>query len=294
MTPTDSYFKYLTCSEADINWGLYVNTIGKAVVKPNETYPKPGHPSGYNFSWENGRVLQEFQINYITSGEGVIETPDGSFRIQQGSVILLFPGVWHRYKPDSETGWTEHYIGFNGIFTRNLYQHEMLSAQAPVLRVGFQEGILKEFNELLQLIEDEKPGFQQECAGKLIYMLARILSIIKNSEFAGKEVERKIRRACLFFRDNLDKNINIEELADDLHIGYSYFRRMFKKYTGISPAQYHLGLRVQKSKDLLLYSNKSIKEIAYELGFESNQYFSRIFSEKCGMTPLKFKKQVRS
>jgi AraC-like DNA-binding protein len=294
MTPVDSYFKYLTCSETDVGWGLYLNTIGKAVVYPNENYPKPGHPSGYNFSWVNGRVLQEFQINYITAGEGIIETDQGSFRIQEGSVILLFPGVWHRYKPDKKTGWTEHYVGFNGTFTQQLYQHELLSAQNPVIHIGFNERILNEFDELLQLVDEEKPGFQQECAGKLIFLLARMLSIIKNSEFEGKDIERKIQYCCLYFRDHLDKNVNIEELAKELNIGYSYFRRMFKKYTGISPAQYHLGLRIQKSKDLLQFSNKTIKEIAYQLGFESNQYFSRIFHEKCGLSPIKFKQQFRS
>ena len=135
------------------------------------------------------------------------------------------------------------------------------------------------------MVKAERPGFQLECAGKVIYLLGRIVSIVKNSEFANKKVERTIRKACLYLRDNTNSNVNTEMLANDLNVGYSYFRRMFKKYTGLSPNQYHLGLRIQKSKELILYSDKSIKEIALELGFESIHYFSRIFKNKEGVSP---------
>jgi AraC-like DNA-binding protein len=285
------FFKYPTVSESDIEWGLCLRVAGNATIAAGEDYPPPGHPNEYHFSWNNGRVLQEFQINYITNGCGIMETRDGVFDIEPGSLLLIFPGVWHRYRPNKETGWTEHYLGYKGDFTNNIYKHPILNPQKPVLRIGFQELVLSEFNEIFNLIAEEKPGFQQVCAGKVVYLLAKIISAIRNSEFAGKEVERTIRRACLTMRDNLQSNLNMEELAKELHIGYSYFRQMFRKYTGISPAQYHLNLRIQKSKELLISGNKSVKEIAFELGFESNQYFSRIFSEKCGMSPVKFRRK---
>jgi AraC-like DNA-binding protein len=288
MTDT---FKYLTASDEDIKWGIYLNVAGVSEVSPKSLYPSTKHPSSYYFNWENGRTLQEYQVNYITNGEGIMETKEGNFKITQGSIILLFPGVWHRYKPDYKTGWTEHYIGFNGEFAKRLFQHELLDKQNPVLKIGFQESILNEFNAIVQLTKEEKPGFQLECSGKLVYLLARIISTLKNSEFANKEVEQTIRKACFYLRDNLDKNVNIEELAGNLNVSYSYFRRMFKKYTGMSPNQYHLGLRIQKSKELIQFSTKSMKTIASELGFDSIHYFSRIFKNKEGVSPssLRFK-----
>ena len=286
-----TFFKYPTLSEGDLEWGLYLHVAGNATIAPDEAYPPPGHPNEYHFNWNNGRVLQEYQINYITNGCGIMETRDGKFEIEPGSLLLIFPGVWHRYRPDPRTGWTEHYIGFKGDFTQNIYRHSLLSPQKPVLRIGFQEQVLHEFNEIFNLIAEEKPGFQQVCAGKVVYLLAKILSTIRNSEFAGKDVERTIRRACLSMRDNLHTNLNMEELANELHIGYSYFRQMFRKYTGMSPAQYHLNLRIQKAKEMLNAGNKSVKEIAFELGFESNQYFSRVFANKCGVSPVKYRRK---
>ena len=85
-------------------------------------------------------------------------------------------------------------------------------------------------------------------------------------------------------------NEHVEQLANDSHVGYSHFRRMFKKYTGLSPAQYHLKLRLQKARELLLTTNLSVKQIAYELGFQSNYYFTRIFTQKMGDTPTGLRK----
>ena len=280
-----NFFKYLTASEEDINWGLYINVAGISEVAPKSSYPLPNHPEDYSFNWENGRIIHEYQVNYISGGSGILETKEGRIKINAGSILLIFPGVWHRYMPDYNSGWTEHYIGFNGLFTESLFKHDLFDKNNPVLKIGFQISLVNEFNEILQLIKNEKPGFQQECSGKLIYLLGRIISIVKNNEFANKEMERTIRKACLYFRDNLHRNLNIEEMANDYHVSYSNFRRMFKRYTGMSPNQYHLGLRIQRSKDMIQYSNKSIKEIAEELGFDSIHYFSRIYKNKEGISP---------
>jgi AraC-like DNA-binding protein len=249
------------------------------------------HPSGYFFTWEKGRVLQEYQINYITEGSGIFETSDGIFQVVPGSMLILRPGVWHRYKPDTETGWNEHYIGFNGDFCTQLFREGFFQSGKPVMYVGFQENLLKLFFEIIQLVKDEKTGHQQVCAANTILMLSKILSVVRNQEFAGKSIERKIRKACLYFRDNLNTNVNIEQLASELNVGYSYFRQMFRKYTGISPTQYHLSLRIQKAKDLLISTDYSFKEIAIDLGFESYFYFSRIFKDKTGKSPMEFRKE---
>jgi AraC-like DNA-binding protein len=198
--------------------------------------------------------------------------------------------MWHRYKPDQNTGWNEHYIGFNGDFCANLFQEGFFQVSKPVLYVGFQESLLKLFFEIIQLVKEEKTGHQQVSSANIILMLSKILSVVRNQEFAGKSIERKIRKACLYFRENLNNSVNIEKLSADMNVGYSYFRQMFRKYTGISPTQYHLSLRIQKARDLLVSTDLSFKEIANELGFESYFYFSRLFKDKMGKSPMEFRR----
>lgn len=284
-----NYFKYLTHSQEDMNSGFYLTVGGHAQVLPGKEYPPKGHPSGYNFNWEKGRILQEYQINYITEGKGIIETNDGEFSVKEGSVIILKPNCWHRYQPDKETGWTEHYIGFSGDFATRIFENFDTFMESPVVQIGFQEKIIEEFHKIFNFVKSEKPGYQQICSGLVIYILGMIISTKKNENFKSSEIEKTIQKACMFIRDNFNQNINIEELSKNLNVDYSVFRKAFKKYTGLSPVQYHLSLRMQQATYLLSNSGQSIKEISFNLGFGSVFYFSKLFKEKMHLTPSEFR-----
>jgi transcriptional regulator GlxA family with amidase domain len=82
-----------------------------------------------------------------------------------------------------------------------------------------------------------------------------------------------------------------EEIAMSVGLGYSVFRKKFKEYTGVSPAQYQINLRINKAKDLLVTSKQSLKEIANDLGFESADYFYRLFKKKTGYTPSDYREK---
>jgi hypothetical protein len=95
-------------------FGIYVTGAGMEMTKPGEPYPHAYHSSDYYFTWRKGRTLAEweYQILYIRSGEGEIEFTRGKrIAISAGSVIILHPGEWHRYRPDPKTGWSEAYMG---------------------------------------------------------------------------------------------------------------------------------------------------------------------------------------
>ena len=127
----------------------------------------------------------------------------------------------------------------------------------------------------------------------IMKLLGFIVSMDKQKDFSGKRVEKIIQNACFTIRENVEAEINFQSFAEDNNIGYSYFRKMFKKYTGVPPVQYHLDLKILRAKEMLLYTDKSIKEISYELGFQSIYYFSRIFKNKLGVSPSEIRKTVR-
>jgi AraC-like DNA-binding protein len=287
-------FKYLTHNADDKEWGIFITVAGSARVEPKAAYPPSGHPTGYHFNWHNGRTLQEFQINYITEGEGIMETRDGSYPIREGSVILLKPNLWHRYRPLPEKGWKEHYVGFAGDAAEKMIRSSEILNDSPVIRIGFNENIIHNFQEIFNQVKTEKPGYHQVCAGLVMYMLGQIISLKKNENFRHSPVEKAIQKACLIIRDNPARNLNIEELARDLNTNYSLFRSAFKKYTGLSPMQYHTSLRMKQAIHLLTNTNLSLKEISFNLGFCSAFYFSKLFKEKTGRTPSEYRKLNRT
>lgn len=287
-------FKYLTISEEDNFWGLFLNVAGSANVLPNINYPSSSHPSEYFFTWEEGRILNEFQINFITEGTGVLENKYGVFPLKQGSIFITFPGVWHRYKPNSKTGWSENYVGFDGEMARKLISKPQFSPNEPVFNFGIKEELLDSFLKIYDLVEKEQPGFQQIASGMILKLLGYIVSFEKQKGFSGKPIAKVIESIRFEMRQKMDEEINLKELAEKHYVSYSFFRKMFKKYTGVSPGQYHLQLRITRAKELLISSDKSIKEISYELGFQSIFYFSNLFKKKEGVTPSHFRNKNNS
>lgn len=288
-------FQYVTPYVAERKWGMYLTGAGKASIPPQSEYPSTEHPPGYYFTWEEGRMIKEYQVNYITEGKGVIETRDGRYEVKPGSIILIYPGEWHRYKPSSNTGWREHYIGFSGIYIRYLFQNsEILSNHPSVLNIGFHDHLLDLFSQIIDLVYDKKPGFQYICSGLLIQLLGNVLYVLKNQGFDGKEVENKIRHARFQLQEQYNEPVDMEKLANQCNMGYSHFRKMFKKYTGVSPLQYHNKFRLQKAKDLLVDSDKSVKKVALEVGFHSEHYFTRLFKKKMGVTPTELREEKYS
>lgn len=284
-------FKYLTHNQCDIEWGIYANVIGNAHIEPNEIYPPKGHPNEYNFTWKNGRILDEFQLIYITEGKGIFETKKQSYKVKEGDTILLFPQVWHRYKPLKEKGWTEFYIGFNGPFARQVIG--FFDPDNPINHIGFNEDILQSIKTIIRLAEDEKIVYQYAIGGQIVYILGKIKHTLLNNSLANSSIEKIINKSRIYLRSHINRPLKIEELAKHLNISYSLFRSEFKKHTGVSPGQYLLQLKIQLAKDLLLNSELTIKELSFKSGFESPYYFSRVFKKHTGLSPTEFKHKMK-
>ena len=289
----EDFVKYLTPGEEDKQWGIYLNAAGKTLIPPGlSSYPNTDHPSGYYFTWDRGRILEEFQINYITKGSGIYENEMGRFSIKPGTLMITRPGIWHRYRPSKGTGWMENYIGFDGSIPRGIIGQYKSFTQKPVFHIGQRAEFIDTYHKIFHMVQDEKPGFQQVASAMVMKLLGYMISVEKQRNFSGKRVEKIIRNACFEIRENIGKEIDFKKYSDDHHIGYSYFRKMFKKYTGIAPVQYHLDLKIQRAKEMLASTDRSIKEIAFELGFHSIHYFSRIFKKKTGLTPSEVRKTI--
>ena len=285
----NKYRKYLITSNKDTSWGFYVNNLGRNVIKKYSEYPSKDHPDNYIFSWDKGRILNEFHVVLITKGEGVFESKaTGKIKVTNGDVFLLFPGVWHRYKPKKSTGWTERWVGFSGYIATQFLSNGFFSGEEPIISKCNKASVLNYFNSLFKLFDEESYGYQHLASGVCIQLMAE-LSNIKNGGNNLDHLNTMISQAKGIMYKNINGSIDLTEIAALLGVSYSKFTIDFKKQTGVSPLQYHLLLKIEKSKELLLNTNKSQKEIAFELGFESDVYFNRLFKQKTGLAPGKFR-----
>ena len=81
----------------------------------------------------------------------------------------------------------------------------------------------------------------------------------------------------------------VKHLADAVHLSPGYLGDLLKKETGLNAQEHIHQYVIEEAKNILLNSNQSVSEIAFHLGFEYPQYFSRLFKQKTGKTPLEFR-----
>lgn len=281
--------KYLLVNEQDKKLGLTVNTVGFQTIKPHSPYPLTDHPAGYFFNAQKGRVLREYQFVYITKGRGVLSIEDNEIQISKGNVIVIFPGQWHSYHPLEETGWNEYYIGFEGSIIENMIENSLISKDNQVLEVGFNEELVNLFSRAIEVAEGDKIFTQQYLSGIVLHIMGLILSVSQNKVFEEGEVIQKINQAKIIMNENVYKNIDPEELAVKLNISYSWFRKVFKDYTGYAPAKYFQELKLRKAKHLLISTSHSVKVISYMLDYNSTEHFFSLFKKNTGLTPLEYR-----
>ncbi len=285
--------KYLQPAPHDCLWGVAITTIGRRRISANKNYPLDTQPVKYNFQADGKRVLNEYQLVYITRGAGYFESK--SFprkRIQAGSIFMLFPGEWHAYYPDQSTGWDEYWVGFNGQSINNLIANGFFTYKQPIFNAGADNHIIDSYNEIYHIVSEGKSRHQQLAAGILMDILGRIYYIAENNSFAESFISQKINQAKAIIKEELGGEKSLEEIAKELNISYSMFRREFKLQCGISPGQYCQEQKLIKAKLLLRSTNLSMSQIAEELHFDSLGQFSTFFRKRIGIPPLEYRKRI--
>lgn len=290
----DKNVNYMISSEEDELWGLTVTTVGHQVIKANESYPPTSHPNGYYFNVDKGRILNEYQLLYITNGNGVFTfgSDKTSALISEGKMFFLMPGVWHTYKPLENSGWNEYWIGFKGNFINNIVSEGFFVNRHPVFNIGLNERIVDLYMKAIEIANEERAGFQQALSGIVMHILGLMYYRDKTRNFHDEDLIAKINKAKVIMRESIYKIISAEEISKSLNISYSGFRRAFKEFVGTSPSRYMMELKLNEAKLLLSTSAQSVKTISYNLNFENPEYFSVFFKKRTGITPLEYRNAV--
>lgn len=282
----ENFSKYFVKDDREDFMGVNVTDIGFTNVPGNTIYPASNHPTGYFFNWENGRELDEYQLVYITRGRGTLEFRKGQLLdVNAGTLFVLYPKTWHRYKPLKESGWDEYWIGFQTNTSFPILYSNLIKPTAPIHHIGIKENFITLFEELIEIAKHQSSGFSASLAGGVFYLTGQLFNSLKNLDFTISKNENQMQQTLNLLYKNVNTNISMETIASEIGMSYSLFRRTFISYTGISPNQYFLKLKLSNALQFLKYSDLPVKEISNMLGFETVQYFTRFIKQKTGKNP---------
>ncbi|MBI5693980.1 MAG: helix-turn-helix transcriptional regulator [Verrucomicrobia bacterium] len=286
------YFRYFPHSREAVSWGVAVTAVGYTHIRPHTPYPPGRHPKGHHFEWSRGRVLEALQVVLITAGRGEFEQRGSRpQRVEAGDAFMLFPGFWHRYRPDPATGWDESWVELAGDAVDRLCQKKILSPGTPVLRGAVDAGLDARLEAVHARAREPLPGFDAELAVQGLAVLAawKQAGLVRQRK---TRLARAVAAAERHFAEHLAEPVNIALLARQLGVAYSHFRAAFKAHTGYAPWQYVVHLRLAQARRQLAASDATLDEVAGRLGFSSAFHLSAAFKRACGVSPAAWRRRL--
>jgi len=294
-----TYFQYLPVSVQNIDWGLYLTAAGTESVPPGcETYPSTTHPSMYYFTWKEGRVLPEYQFLYLTRGRMIFESTATPERIiEAGHMVILLPGVWHRYRPDPKTGWEKYWLSANGEDLYRLVQRRILSPGNCILHTGLSEKIRRPYLQILSRVEARPGENPHVLAAYVMQILAETLATVAHARKRGEsktspagQKDPVVSRALSHLWSHSHGVVTVDELAGLMGTSRRTLERRFRAVLGRSVLQAITDCRLQRAKYLLQNSKLPIAHVAMSAGFPSPAQMTNVFRAYEGRTPRKYRK----
>lgn len=236
-------------------------------------------------------IRDHFLLHYVLSGEGTFKTPFETYSVGPKQAFLILPNQLTHYQASLENPWTYIWIGFHGDQCRHFLSACGLTEQNPVLIIP-EDHILTIEKTLQALCEvpDHKDAFALLGDGYLRILLHQLsgcsnLPAVKTASEQNDYVDHAIR----YIHRNYSGRLEIQMIAAYLGLDRSYFSKLFKAGTGMSPQAYLDSVRLNHAKDFLSNTRMPISTVACSVGFADALYFSRKFKQSTGMSPLSFR-----
>jgi AraC-like DNA-binding protein len=294
MTESDiATFAYLPVPEIVSRLGLYVTGAGMDVVPKGADYPRQSHPELYDFSWSAGRILPEFQFVFIAAGNGEFESREtGLQQVSSGTFIMLFPDVWHRYRPNPESGWTEYWISLGGDLLFQWHQRGLFTSQRPLTLLRKPEVTVQQYRDIIDFAvkhpEQDAPILTARAMAIIASALEQAQAADESLNYVGDSDRTRdplVSKSLRVIWNNSHQRVSVDMIAKHVGVTRRTLERHFKKSLGRTLLQELVACRIQRAKRLLCETHVPIKYVAYAAGFSSLSNLCKVFRREVGITP---------
>lgn len=258
---------------------IYLTDVG---YYPQARYHFRERPSGSN----------QFILIYCIDGQGEIRLNEALHTVSANHFFIIPAGMPHAYRSDENNPWSIYWVHFSGgkagVYSR-------FACQAQSIERGKTSRITDRIDLFSEIFRNLDRGFSIETLEYVNQCLPHLLASFTHiSQFRLiKESGEKdpVVQSINFMIENLTHKLKLGEIATETSLSASHYSRIFVNRTGHSPIDYFIQLKIQRACRLLDNSGLMVADVAREMGFDDQFYFSRVFRKVMGMSPAEYRKR---
>ena len=241
------------------------------------------------------RTLRCYGVVYILNGTGVYS--DAATRptvVSKGDLVTFFPGRPHQCATRPHEFWDELWFEFEGPAFDLMSETKLLNTRRPIHHTEDCDHWFRRFFQIIPPLHLRKKMPPQVIVSRFISVLTEILADSAATDETPAPRDDWVNGACELLTTHEHRGgERPATAARKLGFSYETFRKKFRDAIGFSPGRFHLDSRIDRAAALLHQGRLTIKEIAAQLQFCDEFYFSRCFKRRFGQSPREFRRRVR-
>ena len=239
-----------------------------------------------------GTLWSRYNFEYVVSGKGFIETPEGKFTVRAGDAFFLNKNCEHTYYADKKEPFEKYFLCVSGSLADQLTQSHGLKDSLLIKRVDLSDVFEKMFT-LAKTYEEDVffPANYPAFCG----LFTELLQIFSPASFASsKQDNTPAERIREYIEKNIYSKLALTEIANAANLSVSYAQKVFKKRYGLSIIDYVIDRKLHLARHFLVYTYLNVETVSEKLAFSNPKYFSKMFKKKYKLAPLQYAKKIRA
>lgn len=228
-----------------------------------------------------------YALIYVIRGVGrFVDSSGNEYPLRPGSIFQRHPNTEYNTYIDPDSDWFECYIDLGP----NIYQ---LLKKVHVIRDEFVFSLVPDHwveETCYKLMQELNSCAQHELPEQFSKVTAFLVELARRSQHQKDDkVEVMIRKSCEYLRENCMVNLDIKNYCKLNGWGYDSFRKHFRQRVGMAPGKFQIRARLEQASQMLRSTDKSVEEIADELGYSSPFAFSTQLKKHTGLSPKNYR-----
>jgi AraC-like DNA-binding protein len=234
--------------------------------------------------------LDSYLIVYTVAGKGRLLYRGRAYTLRPGQAFWIDCLDYQHYVTDPEDLWEILWVHANGGSIRPYYEL-FASLGDPVVSLPRDSTVPALIRQLVHLHRRKNARIELISSKCLVELVTDLLLAAQEAKNPASAMPDYLERVVAALEQRYAEKITLDELAAQCSVSKYHLAREFKKYTGFSPGEYLLNIRITKAKEWLRYTDMTVTEIAERVGIPHVSHFINLFRARAELTPLAYRKK---